>query len=147
MKKNTFFILILFLFISSSLFAQDIKEKDSSEIMQTFQDQQKAWNNGDLEKFMNGYWQSDSLKFIGKNGITYGYESTLERYKKSYPDKATMGILKFDILSMKKLNKRHVFIIGKWHLKREEKENLEGHFTLIWEKINKKWVIIADHSS
>lgn len=145
MKKYFFFF--LFLFISSHLFAQNVKQKDVLEIMQTFQNQQKAWNNGDLERFMNGYWQSDSLKFIGKNGITFGYDATLERYKKSYPDVATMGKLQFDILSMKKLDKKHVFVIGKWHLKREEKEDLEGHFTLIWKKINKKWVIIADHSS
>ncbi|PIY09909.1 MAG: DUF4440 domain-containing protein [Flexibacter sp. CG_4_10_14_3_um_filter_32_15] len=125
----------------------EVKQKDVLEIMQTFQNQQKSWNDGDLEGFMNGYWQSDSLKFIGKNGITFGYDATLENYKKSYPDVATMGILKFDILSIQQLDKKHVFVIGKWHLKREEKEDLEGHFTLIWEKINKKWVIIADHSS
>ncbi|WP_338813886.1 nuclear transport factor 2 family protein [Bernardetia sp. Wsw4-3y2] len=142
-------ILILFLLFSLSItsFAQTVKSKDVAQIMQTFQNQQKAWNNGDLEGFMNGYWQSDSLKFIGKNEITYGYEATLNRYKKSYPDTATMGKLQFDILSFKKLDKKHVFVIGKWHLKRDEKEDLEGHFTLIWEKINKKWVIIADHSS
>jgi ketosteroid isomerase-like protein len=146
MKKLLLFFL-LFSSISTHLFAQDVKQKDYVEIMQIFQNQQKAWNDGDLESFMNGYWQSDSLKFIGKNGITFGYDATLERYKKSYPDVVTMGKLKFDILSMKKLDKKHVFVIGKWHLKREEKEDLEGHFTLIWERINKKWVIIADHSS
>lgn len=145
MKK--YYLLFLLLFISSHLFAQDVKQKDVLEIMQTFQNQQKAWNDGDLEGFMNGYWQSDSLKFIGKNGITFGYDATLENYKKSYPDIATMGKLKFDILTIQQLDKKHVFVIGKWHLKREEKEDLEGHFTLIWEKINKKWVIIADHSS
>lgn len=131
--------------ISTSLFAQ--KQKDILEIMQTFQNQQEAWNNGNLDGFMNGYWQSDSLKFIGKNGITCGYEATLDNYKKSYPDVETMGKLKFDILSFKKLDKKHIFVIGKWHLKRESKEDLKGHFTLIWEKINKKWVIISDHSS
>ena len=115
--------------------------------MQTFQNQQKAWNSGDLDGFMNGYWQSDSLKFIGKNGITYGYEATLENYKKSYPDIETMGKLKFDILSIQQLDKNHIFVIGKWYLKRDTKEDLGGHFTLIWKKINKKWVIIADHSS
>lgn len=149
--KQTLLVFLLFLSISShfsvDLLAQNVKQKDVLEIMQTFQNQQKAWNNGNLDDFMNGYWQSDSLKFIGKNGITYGYDATLENYKKSYPDVATMGKLKFEILSMKKLDKKHVFVIGKWHLKREEKEDLEGHFTLIWEKINKKWVIIADHSS
>lgn len=149
--KQLFLVVLLFLFtstyFSTHLYSQNIKQKDILEIIHTFQNQQKAWNNGDLDGFMNGYWQSDSLKFIGKNGITYGYEATLERYKKSYPDVETMGKLKFDILSMKKLDKKHIFVIGKWHLKREEKEDLEGHFTLLWEKINKKWVIIADHSS
>ncbi len=145
--KHLFLSLILFLSISTLSFSQNAKQKDISEIMQTFQNQQKSWNNGDLDGFMNGYWKSDSLKFIGKNGITYGYQATLENYKKSYPDVATMGKLKFDILSVRQLNKKYIFIIGKWHLKRETKEDLEGHFTLIWKKINKKWVIIADHSS
>ncbi len=143
--KNFSLFFFLFLFISTSLFAQN--QKDISEILHTFQNQQKAWNNGNLDGFMNGYWQSDSLKFIGKNGITYGYQATLDNYKKSYPDVETMGKLKFDILSMQQLDKNHIFVIGKWHLKRETKEDLAGHFTLIWKKINKKWVIISDHSS
>ncbi len=145
--KNTSLVILLLLFSVSNLFAQSVNQKDKLKIMQTFQNQQKAWNKGDLENFMNGYWQSDSLKFIGKNGITYGYAATLNRYKKSYPDVETMGKLKFDILSFQQLDKNYVFVIGKWHLKREEKEDLQGHFTLIWKKINKQWVIIADHSS
>lgn len=145
MKKMVLFLL-LFAFISTS-FGQTIKQKDITEIHTTFKNQEEVWNNGDLEGFMNGYWQSDSLKFVGKNGITYGYQATLNRYKKSYPDRETMGKLSFDILSMEKLGKNLIFVVGKWHLKRDTKEDLAGHFTLVWKKINKKWVIISDHSS
>ena len=145
--KQLFSILSLFLFISACVSVQSAKQENVLEIMQIFQNQQEAWNNGDLEGFMNGYWQSDSLKFIGKNGITYGYQSTLERYRKSYPNREIMGKLNFDLLSIQKLDKKHIFVIGKWHLIREEKENLEGHFTLLWKKINGRWVIIVDHSS
>ncbi len=121
-------------------------ETASRAIDTTMQQQQTAWNNGDLEAFMAPYWQSDSLKFIGKNGVTYGWQATLERYRKSYPDRATMGILTFTIISHEKVGKKSVFTVGKWHLKRE-KGDAEGHFSLLWKKIKGKWVIVADHSS
>jgi hypothetical protein len=66
--------------------------------------QTSAWNNGKLDDFMNGYWQSDSLMFIGKSGITYGWQKTLDNYKKVYPDTASMGKLNFDLLSVKRLS-------------------------------------------
>ncbi|GAB4251729.1 MAG: hypothetical protein Kow0079_05930 [Vicingaceae bacterium] len=74
--------------------------------------QEVAWNNGNIEGFMKGYWESDSLKFVGKNGIKYGWQNTLENYKKSYPDKATMGILKFDVIQLEVYGKS-AFVLGK----------------------------------
>ncbi len=105
-----------------------------------------AWNSGNLEAFMDGYWHNDSLLFIGKSGVTYGYTSTLLNYKKNYPDTISMGKLTFTIIHEKPLNKKHYFVVGKWHLQRST-NNIEGHFTLLFKKIKKLWVIVADHSS
>ena len=107
--------------------------------------QETSWNNGDIDGFMQHYWKSDSLKFIGKNGVTYGWQQTLENYKKSYPDKQTMGILKFTIIESTQLSKDAIYVIGKWELQREEP--VSGHFTLLWKKINNHWVIVSDHTS
>ena len=96
---------------------------------------------------MVGYWESDSLMYIGKNGIKYGYKATLESYYKNYPDKATMGTLKFDILEMKPLGRKYQLVVGKWYLTRPEKGDIGGHFSLVFAKMKGKWVIIADHSS
>jgi hypothetical protein len=123
------------------------QNKNEKAILETLAQQINAWNQGDTKNFMIGYWESDSLMFIGKSGITFSHRETLARYQKNYPDKATMGILKFDILRMKPLGKKNYFVVGKWHLTRPEKGDLEGHFTLIFEKIKGIWVIIADHSS
>lgn len=115
-------------------------------IRTVLQTQTEAWNRGDLDAFMIGYWESDSLKFIGKNGMKQGWETTLANYRKNYPDKAAMGKLSFQIISIEKLGSQHAFVVGKWMLERE-KDTPQGHFTLLWKKINGKWVIIADHSS
>jgi len=110
------------------------------------QQSQDYWNKGDLDRFMHNYWHSDSLKFIGKTGITYGWQASLDRYLRSYPDKSSRGTLSFDFLHLDQLDKDHYFQVGKYTLYRET-DTLSGHFTLIWEKINGEWKIIADHSS
>jgi ketosteroid isomerase-like protein len=86
--------------------------------------------------------------FIGKKGITKGWQQTLNNYKKSYPDKAAMGQLAFDIISVEAIAKTTMYVVGKWHLKRsKEQGDLQGHFSLIVKKINNKWFIVSDHSS
>lgn len=117
-----------------------------STIEKIMHEQEFAWNNGDIDRFMASYWQDDSLEFIGKSGITYGWKNTLDNYKKNYPDKATMGKLSFSIISVEQLSETACFVIGKWSLERE-KGNIGGHFTLLWKKIDEKWVIVTDHTS
>ncbi|MEY3441981.1 MAG: hypothetical protein RLZZ519_262, partial [Bacteroidota bacterium] len=134
------------LFLSLSICAQGLKPKDKASILAVMASQETAWNNGDLQGFMNGYWENDSLRFIGKSGITYGWKSTLANYQRSYPDKAAMGKLKFTILRVESLGKSVAHVTGAWLLTRE-KDAPKGYFTLLWRKINGKWVIIADHSS
>lgn len=122
------------------------QSKDANKILQLMAAQEKAWNEGNIEQFMQGYWENDSLVFVGKSGLTYGYNNTLANYKKGYPDKTYMGKLKFTILSMQPLGKQFYRVIGKWELTRTV-GNLSGHYTLLLKKINGEWRIIADHSS
>ena len=137
-----FFVLAFLLFPFISNFAQT---KDEAAIREVLSTQVSAWNAGNVGEFMQGYWQSDSLMFIGKSGITYGWQQTLENYKKNYPDKAAMGKLTFNLLQFKPLSPFYFFVIGKWHLQRSVGD-LEGHGTLLFKKINGKWFIVAEHS-
>jgi ketosteroid isomerase-like protein len=139
MKRVTFFLL-LFTLISLNSFGQE------AEIRALLQKQTEAWNRGDVEGFMEGYWKNDSLMFIGKSGITYGWQQTLDNYKKGYPDKTAMGFLTFTLIELKPLSKKYFSLVGKWHLKRTIGD-LGGHYTLLLKKIKGKWVVISDHSS
>ena len=140
MKRYLFFVFIISLNYS---FAQS---KDEAAVRQLLNDQTQAWNRGDIDRFMKTYWESDSLMFIGKNGVTYGWTNTLNNYKRNYPDTAAMGKLSFNILLIKRLSFQYFYVIGKWHLQRSVGD-LSGHYTLILKKIKGSWTIIADHSS
>ena len=126
--------------------AVSAQSKDEASILSSIEQQRIAWNKGDLNSFMDTYWQSDSLMFIGKSGVTYGWQNTLDNYKKGYPDTAAMGKLDFNILEVKRLSVEYFFVVGKWHLTRSIGD-VGGHFTLLFRKIKNKWVIVADHSS
>lgn len=120
--------------------------KTSIAITNSLAAQQAAWNTGNLETFMEGYWHNDSLMFVGKSGITYGWQQTLDNYKKGYPNKDAMGKLKFTILKIKQLSATDASVVGQWNLTRTIGD-IGGYFTLLWKKINGKWVIVQDHSS
>ncbi len=141
MKNLLFTILLLF---SLQAFAQQNKAAEAIRLV--LETQRIAWNNGDIEKFMDAYWHSDSLMFIGKSGITYGWQNTLNNYKKGYPDTASMGKLQYDIIQVKPLSAIYCSVFGKWHLSRSIGD-IGGHFTLLLRKIKNKWVIVSDHSS
>ena len=137
------FLAILLIAISSVSYSQD---NDKKEILGILKTQTESWNRGDIDAFMHGYWESDSLKFIGKSGVTYGYKATLARYKKDYYDTAQMGKLAFDILEVKQLSPEYYFVVGKWFLKRSVGD-IGGLYTLLFRRINGRWVIVVDHSS
>ena len=142
---------ILFLFIlgifSGTPFTNTLaQDKGEQQIRALMQQQTAAWNQGDISGFMQTYWRSDSLMFIGKSGLTYGWQATLDNYKKSYPDTAAMGKLKFNLLEFKQLSPLLYFVVGKWHLQRTAGD-LQGHFSLLIRKIKGEWKIVADHSS
>lgn len=122
------------------------QSKDELSIRNAMNEQLTGWNSGNLNRFMDTYWNNDSLMFIGKSGVTYGWQNTMNNYKKGYPDTAAMGKLDFDILKVKRLSALYYFVVGKWHLTRTA-GNLGGHFTLLFKRIHNRWVIISDHSS
>jgi len=126
--------------------AQELKPKDKQAILEVLDKQVESWNKQDIDGFMEGYWKSDSLKFIGKSGLTKGWKATLENYKKNYPDKNAMGTLKFEIINVQGISSRAAVVTGKWMLTRTI-GNLQGVFTLIFEQKDRKWVIVYDHSS
>lgn len=129
-----------------SIYSFSQKLDDAKAILKILEKQTNEWNKGNIDSFMNGYWQSDSLMFIGKSGVTYGYDNTLSNYKKGYGDTAKMGKLYFTILHMRKLSPEYYFVVGKWFLKRSVGD-IGGHYTLLFRKIKGKWCIVADHSS
>jgi hypothetical protein len=135
--------LFTLLFVPIIAFSQS---KDEKAILSILSNQTTAWNQGNFDQFMVGYLNTDSLMFIGKSGITYGYAATLNNYKKSYAGADKMGKLSFDILHLKKLGRKHYLVVGKWSLKRTAGD-VGGYYTLTFEKQSSGWVIIADHSS
>lgn len=143
MQMKKVLVCLLVMMMSLHLFAQ---ENAISEIKKVLQMQEKAWNRGDIQAFMNGYWKNDSLLFVGKAGPVYGWQGALDRYIKTYPDKETMGILTFNLLRFDGLSASSYFVLGKWHLKRK-KGDVGGVFTLVFKKIDGKWLIVADHTS
>jgi len=139
---NQFLFIIAVCFSLSSL----SQSKDEAEVRNVLSKQSAAWNRGDIDAFMVGYWENDSLMFIGKSGITYGYKNTLSNYKKNYPDTMVMGKLTFTLIHVKQLSPEYFHVTGKYYLTRTIGD-ASGHFTLVFRKINGRWVIISDHSS
>ncbi|MBL4745683.1 MAG: DUF4440 domain-containing protein [Flavobacteriaceae bacterium] len=120
-------------------------EKDQAAIRNVLEQSAKDWSKGDLEGYMNAYWNSEELKFVGSRGITFGWEQTLLNYKKGYPTPAHTGTLTFDVIHVDFLAAGVYSVIGKYHLERTVGE-ANGIFTLIFKKIDGQWKIIIDHS-
>jgi hypothetical protein len=147
---NKYLVLIL-LIVSLSAFAQNKKNlgkyysaKEEKEILNVMDNQVREWNAGSLEGYMSGFWKSDSLRMVSKVGIQYGWNLTLDMYKKSIKSKEQMGTLHLRAEALDFLNKNVVFVIGRWEV--ENKEKVGGHYTQIWKKLNGKWVITVDHT-
>ena len=118
------------------------------EIQSAMEEQVRAWNAGDIERFMSaGYLQDDSLLFIGSRGLTYGYDAVLANYERAYPDGNARGVLAFEQLRWIPLGAEHGFVVGKWSIDRPDGEPIAGHYSLVWAYTEEGWRIIADHSS
>ena len=129
------------------IFGQEtVPKKVSLAIVQILYQQQSDWNRGDINAFMQGYVKTDQLVFSGASGPIYGWEATLDRYKKNYSNRVLMGKLKFDVLSMLLLSPHVIQLQGAYYLTREIDDS-SGYFTLTWLKQEEKWSIISDHTS
>ena len=141
------FLSVFILLSTSYTFAQTkVPKKDSLQIVATLFRQQADWNRGDIDAFMEGYYQSDALVFSGASGPIYGWNATKARYKKTYSNRTLMGTLKFDILRMTLLSPQVAQLQGRFYLTRDI-EDSSGYFTLTWLKKQSQWFIISDHTS
>ncbi len=144
---------LFFGFLFASLFAtvnfaqtEQRKMKFAEEIKAVMNEQTAAWNRGDIEGFMQGYWNSPQLVFVSGANVTKGWQPTLDRYKKNYDSRSKMGVLTFSDLSVEVLSKDSAVVLGSWALQRE-KDNPHGKFTLIFRKFRDGWKIVHDHTS
>jgi len=122
------------------------RQADRSAIRAVLTAQQEAWNRGDIDAFLKGYWHSPDLTFFGSNGIFRGWDAVMARYKKNYPGRGAMGTLDFSNLEFRFLGPDAALVLGHWHLKRE-KDEIGGVFTLVLQRFPEGWRIIHDHTS
>ena len=135
---------LLFVFFSISVLAQS--DKQSTAIQKVMDDQVAAWNRGDLEGFMDGYWRSEKMTFTSGDEVTRGWQQALDNYRKSYNTKEKMGVLSFSVHELTILSKDSAVVLGSWSLKRE-KDNPHGKFTVVFRKLKEGWRIVMDHTS
>ncbi|MEJ6764294.1 MAG: YybH family protein [Flavobacteriales bacterium] len=145
-SKTLHFFITLFLFSLNSYSQNPISLKDSLGIMNVMSLQQDAWNNGDIDSFMQGYLKSEELVFSGKSGPIYGWENTRKRYYSSYPNTQIMGKLNFTVKKIRSISLNSAYLIGEYYLKRSTEDSY-GHFTLLWKKVDDNWLIVSDHTS
>lgn len=137
----TVFLLVLVFDIN----AQSDNEAEAA-IMENFNYQVECWNKGDIDCFVKAYVKSDSTRLIGKNGIIYGYDNILAKYKRSWK-RQNMGVLSFENISMEKLSDIYYFVTGKFTvIFKDGKEPHEGYFSAIMKKVGGEWFIYTDHS-
>jgi len=125
---------------------QAVLQAHTRAIQAVLNAQQEAWNRGDIDAFLKGYWHSPNLTFSGSNGIFRGWDAVLARYKKNYPGRSAMGTLDFSNLEFRFLCPDATLVLGHWHLKRE-KDELGGVFSLVLQRFPEGWRIIHDHTS
>ena len=146
MTMKNFIFLLAFVTLSCQSPAPFDAEKAKEDIYNVLMTQQKAWNDGDIDIYMQGYYKSDSLRFASGEHVSYGWQTTLDRYKKGYPDKSSMGKLTFSNIDIKLLSRTSALVFGKWELERKQ-DHPWGLFTLIFRKTPCGWRIIHDHTS
>ena len=143
--KKLYNTLLFFCFSLGIITAQEkLSDINKSEILEVFNQQELAWNRGDIPAFMEGYWNSEKLIFTSAtHAPAYGWENTLERYKNSYPTKESMGEFRFEILDVRLTSTTTSNLFGKWKLVRE-KDHPNGLFYLDLEKFDENWLITKD---
>ncbi len=143
-------IVVLSALMSSSAVAQRAKTSKSTEsiaaIEAVLEAQRDAWNRGDIEGYMDGYDRSEKTVFVSGDKVNRGWQTVLERYKKTYDTREKMGVLTFSDLEITLLGADSASVVGRWSLKRANDEP-HGRFTLIFKRTSKGWRIVHDHTS
>jgi uncharacterized protein (TIGR02246 family) len=144
--------LLFYCFLGLFITRQTAQAQSATQAVQAALDAQlAAWNQGDIEQFMEYYWKSDQMKFVSAAGLNQGWQATLERYRQRYPGKEGMGKLQFEVVSNQQIDKKTCLVVGKFFLERtgpnNEKEEFKGWYSLVWQKVKGRWVIISDHTS
>jgi gluconolactonase len=119
----------------------------ANEIKRIIAEQSKAWNAGDIAKFMTYYWKSEHLTFSSGGTTRRGWDATLERYRTRYPTREIMGSVRFTELEVSELGDDVALVLGRWRLDREVGDDIGGNFSLVFRRINGRWLIIHDHTS
>lgn len=105
-----------------------------------------AWNKGDVDEFVKYYWNSDDVTFSSGGKVTRGWTATANNYRERYPTREAMGRVTFSNLETTPLGDEAALILGEWKLERAD-EPMAGNFTLVFRKLDDRWVIIHDHTS
>ncbi len=143
---SVFFVMVVVAFLACG---QNVKPDEAAikaSIQTVLKLQVEAWNEGDTDKFMEGYLKSDRLRFASGGDVSYGWNTLNERYKRVYPDEVAMGQLSFTELDITILADDAALVFGKWALQRET-DAPRGYFTLLFQKSETGWQIVADHTS
>ena len=141
-----FGIAAVLLVLAIANFATADTTATQSAVRAVLDQQVKDWNAGDVLKFMRGYERSEKTRFASGGNVTLGWQSVLERYQRTYSDKAAMGTLTFSDIDITVAAEDTALAFGRWHLKRE-KDEPSGLFTLLFRKTADGWKIVHDHTS
>ena len=153
MKQFSSLLFILSFFLMTACKVQDVNapgfsfDEEAEAIEQVMRKQEIAWSKGDIDAFMEGYWESDKLSFGGKKGFTYGFDKVKGNYKRGYPTAEIMGKLSFDIIDIVPLSSEAAYVLGQYKLIVKDDSNPTGYFTLVFKKIHGEWKIVTDHTS
>ena len=148
MKYRLFKLIPLMAIVFATIpsFAQNRQDVRSiAAIRAVLEAQVAAWNRGDLEGYMDGYQRSPDIVFISGDRVTRGWQTVLERYKKSYDTREKMGVLTFSDVEITMLGKDTVLVFGRWQLR--AKGDPRGRFTLLFRRTRDGWRIFHDHTS
>ncbi|HKS96310.1 MAG TPA: nuclear transport factor 2 family protein [Terriglobia bacterium] len=119
---------------------------DEEQIRAVLDAQVVAWNRGDVDAFMQGYWKTEKTEFVGANGVVRGWQAVLDRYRQAYPDREAMGRLTFSELEVTMLGSDAALVLGHFELERAH-DHPRGVFTLVFRRFPEGWRIIHDHTS
>ena len=144
--KQILLLILLASGITISAIAQAKDDRVKAEIRAVMEAQAAAWNRGDIEGYMQGYWKSEQMTFVSGDSVSRGWQAAFDRYRKRYDSRAKMGVLTFSDLEMNILSKDSATVLGSWALQRES-DNPKGKFTLIFRKFKNGWKIVHDHTS